>query len=349
MVKENLRRKMYNADGRQTDIDLAKGIAIILVVMGHSYSQENVLVQWFSSFHMSLFFIVCGILYKLKQSGESTLILSKYNPVIKKKCYTLLLPYVVLGTLWQCFLGVLQYIGGNRALSEMIRLKLKSILYLNSGIMWFLPTLFIAEMIFFIPLSNKLLKIAVITILTMIGLFFPLNINLLNVFLRGFVGCGFIAIGYYGCVLWRKPIKMYQVIIVEVIHILFVWYNGNVGLVGRNFGNPFLFMLNGVLGSFVLMQCCIKMDSMNWILKKSLRYWGQYSIIILCTHTFIIEILRLLDSRIFSGILSSLGIAEGIVVTTVTMILLSLVMPICQRYFWWAFGLNKLRFEESIP
>lgn len=53
-------------------LDMAKGIGIFLVILGHiEYIQEDTL-KWISSFHMPLFFVVGGILAYLKRdSGRS--------------------------------------------------------------------------------------------------------------------------------------------------------------------------------------------------------------------------------------------------------------------------------------
>ena len=55
---------------RINSLDMAKGIGIILVVVGHStFLEENVLT-WISSFHMPLFFVLSGILIR-KKNEES--------------------------------------------------------------------------------------------------------------------------------------------------------------------------------------------------------------------------------------------------------------------------------------
>ena len=51
------------ASKRINYIDLAKGIAILCVIIGHTFSaydQGNILVQFIYSFHMPLFFILSG-------------------------------------------------------------------------------------------------------------------------------------------------------------------------------------------------------------------------------------------------------------------------------------------------
>ena len=44
-------------------LDVLKGIGIILVVMGHIYS-NSIIFNWLYSFHMPLFFFAAGCVYK---------------------------------------------------------------------------------------------------------------------------------------------------------------------------------------------------------------------------------------------------------------------------------------------
>lgn len=55
---------------RNNAIDLAKGVAIMLVVIGHCYSTRSVVNQVISAFHMPFFFIGSGILYADKWNEE---------------------------------------------------------------------------------------------------------------------------------------------------------------------------------------------------------------------------------------------------------------------------------------
>lgn len=78
-------------------LDVAKGIGIILVFLGHAprdimreeYFGIDFGFQFIYSFHMQLFFIVSGILFMLSYQ--------KYSPLefLKKKAKTLLIPWVV--------------------------------------------------------------------------------------------------------------------------------------------------------------------------------------------------------------------------------------------------------------
>ena len=46
-------------------LDIAKGIAILLVILGHIYS-ENPVKVWLYSFHLPLFFFISGCLLSLR-------------------------------------------------------------------------------------------------------------------------------------------------------------------------------------------------------------------------------------------------------------------------------------------
>ena len=56
---------------RLTYLDMAKGIGIFLVILGHiEYIREDTL-KWISSFHMPLFFVIGGILaYEKREEGR---------------------------------------------------------------------------------------------------------------------------------------------------------------------------------------------------------------------------------------------------------------------------------------
>ncbi|WP_367118171.1 acyltransferase family protein [uncultured Clostridium sp.] len=53
-------------------IDILKGIAIVLVVLGHIlYNQNNLIRIWLYSFHIPLFFIISGYLLNFKKDKIS--------------------------------------------------------------------------------------------------------------------------------------------------------------------------------------------------------------------------------------------------------------------------------------
>ena len=75
---------------RVTYFDLAKGIGIILVVLGHMENIDAPIRIWIASFHMPLFFVISGMLIALK--GEDSLA-EGISSAVKKKAKGILIPY----------------------------------------------------------------------------------------------------------------------------------------------------------------------------------------------------------------------------------------------------------------
>lgn len=67
-------------------IDLTKGIAIFLMVCGHTSIPLSI-SNWIWSFHMPLFFIISGILFNATKYPN-------FNLFIKKRGKTLIIPYI---------------------------------------------------------------------------------------------------------------------------------------------------------------------------------------------------------------------------------------------------------------
>lgn len=76
---------------REKYLDIAKGIATIMVIIGHvdfAYT-EAWLTTWVYSFHMPLFFIVSGILFRPEKYDS-------FKTFLKKKAKGLIIPYLIL-------------------------------------------------------------------------------------------------------------------------------------------------------------------------------------------------------------------------------------------------------------
>jgi len=60
---------------RRKDLDFAKGVGIMLMVLGHCYSAGNgtYILRWLYSFHMPLFFIIPGIVSGISAATQQVL------------------------------------------------------------------------------------------------------------------------------------------------------------------------------------------------------------------------------------------------------------------------------------
>ena len=144
--------------------DVAKGIGIILVVLGHAGVSDKTLCFIFS-FHMPLFFFISGLFLNINQS-----ILC----FTKKRVKQLLIPYAMLFFVSVFLNYYFAFINESRYLFGLNNLKEFLFAYRNhisdNTPLWFLPTLFLTE--FYVFGLKKIIKRDYITIPAIIMLSF---------------------------------------------------------------------------------------------------------------------------------------------------------------------------------
>lgn len=115
-------------------IDIAKGLSIFLVVIGHT-GIPKLFSDWIWSFHMPFFFLVSGLLY------NSTKYPTTYS-FFKRRMLTLIMPYFIFSILVYAWAQLLNY--------EQLRLQFHE-LYLgwNGIALWFIPVLFFTEISYY--------------------------------------------------------------------------------------------------------------------------------------------------------------------------------------------------------
>lgn len=152
-------------------LDVAKGIAILLVVLGHSFPSNifngketiDIVAKWIFdlvySFHMPVFFFVSGYLFFSSWN-------SKREGTIKKKACRLLIPYLAFSVLYI----PLRMLASSMANSEFGNQYWKLFLGISpNGGVWFLYVLFVFYMITYYFISKRNIKtILVITIIVSI-------------------------------------------------------------------------------------------------------------------------------------------------------------------------------------
>ena len=127
-------------------LDILKGIAIILVVLGHlpcvngRASTCNTLIY---SFHMDLFFCI---------SGYTACLSFSHNPSVRKfiwkRILTLLIPYLTWCIFRNFFFDVWDWNSAKNAFY---------VIWAGLGSMWFIPALFVTQMVFvaYVVLTGK--------------------------------------------------------------------------------------------------------------------------------------------------------------------------------------------------
>ncbi|MCR5107732.1 MAG: acyltransferase family protein [Lachnospiraceae bacterium] len=201
---------------RLTYFDIAKGIAIILVLIGHLqgeillYSPYIVyLCIWIFSFHMPFFFIVSGMLIKYKNDRDRDL-----NSLITRRFKGIMIPYYLFSIV---YIFIVLY---SLFITKVVP---PSTLFVNiwyviglygMNVLWFLPAMFLGEVLFLFIIkkckSNS--AVSVIIILTVAAYVINVYLQQLNydtefknrvhelciTLLRPVFVCSFTAAGYYG-------------------------------------------------------------------------------------------------------------------------------------------------------
>lgn len=122
-------------------LDILKGIGIILVLIGHIYS-NNTIYHWLYSFHMPLFFMAAGYTYKEKPVLQD----------IKRRFQTIVVPYFSFGLLILLYWTVLERRFRESSMTpfeSFIGLLRGQYSYLDFNVhLWFLPCFFLTVVLF---------------------------------------------------------------------------------------------------------------------------------------------------------------------------------------------------------
>ena len=323
---------------RRKDLDFAKGIGIILMVLGHCYSAGNgeLIRTWFYSFHMPLFFIIPGIL--MRERNTVPLLF----PFLRKRIYSLLIPYFFWGIIAALFLTVL----GRKPLNWLLVLIKCVFSFEGLSAMWFLPCLFLAECLFLCFLKatnrNRILGYFIAATFALVGFSAPKTNIYITIILRSFTGASFLFLGWFLSEFFSRPSKGRIWIIVAAIHAFLSMCNDQISVLDREYGNFVLFYANALLGSWLVIQAYHLLAALP--LQKAIHtfiWFGQNSLIMVCTSLYAIEFLRLADSKLFSGFLPRLGNFEGLALCALSVLLESMAIFICNKFLWFTFGKKK--------
>lgn len=124
---------------------------ILLVVLGHSGFEEEIIKQtyaglhrWIYSFHMPLFFLISGYLFAYTTSDFSKLDVGR---LLKKKVRRLLFPYFVFGSILfviKMLFSQFSYVDRDFSIvSYCTMFFVPQASYSTMGYLWFLPALFL--------------------------------------------------------------------------------------------------------------------------------------------------------------------------------------------------------------
>jgi fucose 4-O-acetylase-like acetyltransferase len=269
-------------NNRNLSIDALKGIGIVLMVLGHCTIGNNViLTNFIFSFHMPLFFLVSGYLYKEKI----------FIKLIQTNFKRIILPYLVTVSLIALFFLFKDgfYTMFRWIISVFIANGSGEVFNFRGhiGPLWFLITYFFSYIFFYLTLKiNKtyyqVFLLAVLFVLSfivkkVIGLL-PLDI------LSAIIGCIFLYVGYN-----YKNIKfLFENRFFISIGII-IWglcvYSGKMSMATHTYPLNFINVIGACYGVFVVHRIIKRINKVSVPIYRFLIFCGQNSLLFLCIHS----------------------------------------------------------------
>ncbi len=250
-------------------LDVLKGIGIVFVAIGHIYSNRTVF-NWLYSFHMPLFFLAAGWVYKKKT------ILTD----IKRRIQTIVVPYFSFGLLVLLYWQVIERRFRDSDMSFIDAwFGLFSGCYDNLDFnvhLWFLPCFFVTVVLFNIMmnLGGKKITYIAVALMSLVYVVLPMP-ELPWGFNRVFKYIGFYAVGV---LLAGRKIKIAdRKIRVGVFAVSLLVLNFYLSL--QNLTTGIMWFVTALIGvaSIILISQLINEN-------RILQYFGRISLIALCIH-----------------------------------------------------------------
>lgn len=279
-------------------LDMAKGIGIILVVLGHAPYTPDWMRQYIATFHMPLFFVISGIL--LYHTGEEK---KPYKTLFLKKLRLIFLPYITFSLLYLAFDAATVWLRPDKlAWIDVARNSIYAATLYGISVLWFLNALFISEILFLKIRQKTSLRVSALisVFLALAGAYtkvwmdrsYPL-FRSMTILCIGYViisvcraaaAMGFLALGYFvSPALHGNRAGKWQewtaIVLLGVLNLILGRINGGVDLHFLQLNNPLLYFICGGAGSLALIFLCRQLPGV-----KPLEYFGKNSLIIMVTH-----------------------------------------------------------------
>jgi fucose 4-O-acetylase-like acetyltransferase len=282
-------------------LDIARGIGILLVVLGHNdfAALSPFFHQVIYSFHIPLFFFLSGYFINISLP---------FRDHFKKRFHAVLKPY--LFTILLIYFGAVSFqnMGFETAIGRMVKALYGSINYIDWAQLWFLPNLFVVSLYAFLflkvlsrlqnrPVTWGILLATLALTLPFLHVFYPFSLSVFGkeyelyglpfsldlVLLSGF----FFIMGN----------EVRQVSSESTFNSLFIPIAAGIGLVLLNVSFPYSvdvakriyesFFVNtaeAVLGILLVLALSRQIELHTHRLAALLKYFGNISLIILLFH-----------------------------------------------------------------
>ncbi|MBR4083826.1 MAG: acyltransferase family protein [Lachnospiraceae bacterium] len=342
-------------------LDMARGIGMVLVVMGHvAYINPN-LRQFITAFHMPLFFLISGILLEEKREEEKG-----YIGVVHKKLQSIMIPYMVFSLAYFILESTRIILKGLDEWNVVLRQLFQSCCLQGVSTLWFLPALFISELLF-IGIRKNTNHVGTILVITTIvlgcyvlnnyeQLFYQyhgvsrqyrLLHDVCSMIIRNLFCAGFVCVGYY-INRWllknmKKRIQEVSGIFICIVMAYLIITSGELtDLRFMQLGVLPVYMLGAVAGSMAIILLCKLLQELPIArLKRVLEFYGRNSLIIMVTH---IDFRVLYISILIAQQIQNIVPSENLFCTLIVLLVFIIEIPLIwftNRYLPFVLGKMK--------
>lgn len=309
-------------------IDVAKGIGIVFVVLGH-LCRYKIVLNYIYSFHMPFFFFLSGMILDEKKYPS-------FFPFLKKRTLSLVVPYFFLSAISYVLSMAVNYRGIQEAVFfEPLLGIIRTSDYDNrlmNGALWFLPCLFVTEIMFF-ALVRTLGKRWAALFIVLAGVIGYINAYYIPTRIPWGIDIGLAALPFLGAGYYAYQARDYLKSILDNAFlsslVLFVSFclgavmgilNGQVLMVIKYYGNFFAFYSAAFLG-IIFWAIISRKISRSWILeylgKNSLLLFGMHvPLVVFITEGFGFTFYNTFTSSVYSVIVTVIVIAALIPLIT---------------------------------
>lgn len=285
-------------------LDMARGIGMILVVLGHVQYLGGQWIRFVTAFHMPLFFLISGILMRKKQEEKKP-----FSGLVKKKLWSIMLPYAIFSILSFLIESSRIWIKGLDEWNVVLRQLFQSCCLQGVSTLWFLPALFMGELLF-VGIRKKtsyggtfccvvLIVIGAGVLNTYEQTFaqvhavsrgYRLLHDVCSMFIRNLFCVGFLCAGYFADVLFNEKkarciTDICLTFVFGVIAFITIQMSGLVDLRFMRFSSAFLYVVVAVSGSMTVLFLCRCLERLpHNPLQRIMEYYGRNSLVIMVTH-----------------------------------------------------------------
>ena len=296
-----------------TQISIAKGIGIILMVIGHCIL-SGYANQFIYAFHMPLFFYLSGYCLKDKFFNDTL-------TFIKRKIKSLFIPYIKFNILFILFHNafVLLYLTINDYnIITIVRKIITSLLLMEGteqllGGFWFLKQLLLASVIGLFILKyikRKIIQTIFLIIFIYIFDLYKLNITYINFGSQTLLAILYFILGYHNKNLNLRR-SFFTIIICPIIVAVIAFYSPT-GIHGTTIYNFIPFIISSLCGIYMIFGLS-DIISKHCGIAKTIEYIGNRTLSILVWHFLsfkLISLIAILYYKLPIGKLSSFPIIK---------------------------------------